>query len=355
MTGVINRMAQNPAKWLAGDGEEPEIIISCRVRLARNLHNTRFMGHADRDEQKKVLDSILNACAELPVFEHADYFDFTALDELDRSFFVERRLASTEFAETDWIRGLLVGQDESISLMINEEDHLRIQSLYPGLSFTGAWQAIHDVDRALSGRLEYAFSEQFGYLTACPSNVGTGVRFSVFIHLPALIFLQQADRLFADAIPAGLAVRGFYGEGSKSMGNCFQISNQYTLGYTEQGILDRIEKLIKNFIVKEKEARSEVLSKQRLVIEDRISRSIGLITHARMLSYMEALEALSTLRLGVDLGLIPEIPPRVFNTLTIQTQPLHLQKIENRILDLQERDVLRARVVRESVTLSPMS
>jgi protein arginine kinase len=259
---------------------------------------------------------------------------------------------SEEFAEADNPRGLFVTHEETYSMMINEEDHLRMQTLFSGFSLDKAWYAAHQLDHELSKTLDYAYSGRFGYLTACPTNVGTGVRFSVFIHLPVLAFTKEIDRLFANMIPAGITVRGFYGEGSKVIGNFFQISNQYTLGWTEQGILDRVIPLIKSFIQKERESRSRLLKENRILLEDKIFRAVGLISQARILSSLEFLELLSALRLGVDLGIIKGMEKKAFNDLMVNAQPAHIQKRVNKELSEVERDAVRATMVRERLHLN---
>jgi protein arginine kinase len=345
-------MLHQMAKWLSSDGKDSDIVISSRARLARNLQNVLFVERAGEDQLKDVLDNVLNAAEDSETLGSAYFFDMTALDELDRHFFAERRLISADFIEMDSPRGFLVTADEATSVMINEEDHLRIQNIAAGFSLDETWQNVHRVDQELAGQLTYAFSDRFGYLTACPSNVGTGVRFSVFIHLPVLTLTKQIEDVFAETIPAGIAVRGFYGEGSKVIGNFFQISNQYTLGWTEQGILDRVKPIIERFISLEREAREKVMRGGHITIEDKIGRAKGLISHARILSSMEFLDLVSALRLGADLGILTEMERKSFNELLVLTQPAHIQKDRNKTLTERERDIVRAELVREKLHLN---
>jgi len=345
-------MVRQVATWLSGDGKDSDIIISSRVRLARNLRNIPFVDRATEDQQKSVIAAVLTAAEDTEELKNAYYFEISSLEELDKQFFVERRLISSDFAERDNPRGLLVREDEKLSIMINEEDHLRIQVILPGFSLDKAWQIIHQLDKELSVDLEYAFSDQFGFLTACPTNVGTGVRFSVFIHLPVLSFTKEIEKIFAEMVPAGITVRGFYGEGSKIIGNFFQISNQYTLGWTEQGILDRLLPLIKLFIEKERRARERAMNGQRIIIEDKIYRALGIISNAKLLSSIEFLDFLSAIKLGVELGILEQVNNKVFNELIVLTQPAHIQKREGKILTELECDKIRAELVKEKLHLN---
>lgn len=352
MNDVIDGMAKTVAVWLSGDGKDSDIIISSRARLARNLHNVPFVDRASEDEQKKIMSQVLSAAENVMQLKKGIYFNIMNVDTVDRQFFVERRLISTDFVDKENPRGLLFSKDEKASVMINEEDHLRIQLIYPGFALDEAWYGIRQVDEEFSQAIDYAFSNRFGYLTACPTNVGTGVRLSVFIHLPVLTFTKKIETIFSEMIPAGIAVRGFYGEGSKVIGNFFQISNQYTLGCTEQGILDRMIPLINRFISQEREAREKVLNDQRIVIEDKIYRAIGILSKSKILSSMEFLDLLSALRLGVDLHILPNIDGKVFNELMVKTQPVHIQKLQGGKMTELERDTVRACLVREKLHLN---
>lgn len=352
MKDTIDTIALNRSLWLSGEGQDSDIVISSRARLARNLQNTLFVEKASGADLNRIIADVRNVVENSVILRDAAYVDVESLDENGRQFFVERHLISSDFADSSNPRALMFRPDEGMSIMINEEDHLRMQSLYPGFALEAAWDGCHQLDREFSNVFQYAYSERFGYLTACPTNVGTGARFSVFLHLPVLIFTKKVERVFSDLIPSGIAVRGFYGEGSEVVGNLFQVSNQYTLGWTEQGLLDRIIPIIRRVIQEEREAREKVLSDNRILIEDKIYRALGLIQHARILSSIETLDLLSALRLGVDMGIVPPIKSFVFNELMIQTQPVHLQRIERRSLDERERDILRAEVLRKRLHLN---
>ncbi|MFC1502429.1 protein arginine kinase [bacterium] len=351
MEDPINKMIHHIADWLSGSGNDSDVIISSRVRLARNLQDIPFIDRASEDQKQAVIGDIRNAVNDVALLERSAYIDMSGLQDLDQQFFMERRLISSEFVDLQGPRGFFISNDESISLMINEEDHLRLQIIESGLSLEKAWYMLHQLDQKMSLHLKYAYSDHFGYLTACPTNVGTGIRFSVFIHLPVLTFTKKIETMFAEMIPAGIAIRGFYGEGSKVMGNFFQISNQYTLGWTEQGILDRIIPLIKRFIFEERKAREQALKTQRIHLEDKIYRDLGILTHARILPSIEFLNHLSALRMGVDLGFLPNIDRKVFNELIVFTQPAHIQKWKGKSLTELEIDTIRASLVRDKLNL----
>ncbi len=352
MNPVIDIMAKKVADWLSMDGKYSDVVISSRVRLARNLQNYLFVNRASEREQQEVITEVLQAAEETTRLKQTYYFDMSSVDTDEHQFFIERRLISLDFSEKSNPRGLLVATDESTDIMINEEDHLRIQFLSAGFSLKKGWQEIYRLDEELSKNLNYAFSDQFGYLTACPTNVGTGVRFSVFIHLPALTYTREIDEVFAELIPTGIAVRGFYGEGSQITGNFFQISNQYTLGWTEQEILDRLVPIVKKFINKEKKARQKIKNKQMIFIEDKVNRVVGILMKAKMISSMEFLDFVSTLRLGVALGITQQWNYQILNELMLICQPAHLQKISGENLTETERDMKRASLVRERLYLN---
>ncbi len=352
MKDVIDGMAKRLAVWLSNEGKDADIIISSRARLARNLQDIPFVDRASEDEQKSIISKVLSAAKHIHQLKNGQYVDMRSIGLTDRQFFVERRLISSDFADSENPRGLLFSNDEKASIMINEEDHLRIQLIYPGFSLDEAWYGIRQLDEEFSQDIEYAFSNRFGYLTACPSNVGTGVRLSVFIHLPMLTFTKEIENVFSEVIPAGIAVRGFYGEGSKVIGNFFQISNQYTLGCTEQGILDRMTPLIDHFISQEREAREKVIKDKRILIEDKIYRAIGILSKSKILSSMEFLDLLSAVRLGVDMQILSGIDGKVFNELMVQAQPVHIQKLHGEKMTELERDTIRANLVREKLHLN---
>jgi len=326
--------------------------LSSRVRIARNLKSMPFVHRADDARLLQILEQVVGASHLSPTLKDAVFLDVSSLSKLDRQLLVERHLISPGFANTKHIRGLIVGEGESISIMINEEDHLRIQVIEPGLQTESAWEKAYRVERELSSHLEYSFSEDLGYLTACITNVGTGLRVSVLIHLPGLVLTRDIERILRGIGQLNLAVRGFYGEGSEVAGNLFQISNQVTLGQSEEEITAEIDRIIRHIVGYEEYARESLLEDARPQLEDKVWRSYGILENARMLTAQEFMNLSSAVRLGCDMGIIPHLDPKIFNELIVMTQPSHLQKLAGRKLSADERDVLRAHIVREKIARS---
>ncbi len=343
----LNSLSQHCPKWLDSSGKHSDMVISSRVRLARNLKKKSFPNRASSKALNQVLEIIRDCLSKIEDLQDAIFLSFNELDELDRQFLMERRLVSSNFVKIDRPCGLIIGKDELISIMINEEDHLRIQSIQSGLEINKTWQSIRRIDDALARSLEFAYSEQYGYLTACPTNTGTGIRVSFFINLSALALAGKIDKIMREIAPSEIAVRGFYGEGSDVLGNIFQISNQLTLGRTEPAIINRIENIADQLIRLEQNARDDVLQENRIVAEDKVYRAVGVLKHARILTSVEGVNFLSLLRLGVALNLIEGIDNKSLNELLVLIQPAHLQKLHQRSLDAQERDILRMKLIRK--------
>lgn len=347
----INALINRFAKWLDGSGNESDIIISSRVRLARNLQNFPFPDRSKQNKLRLVVDLIKDAHHKVQSLTDSTFININQLSELDRQFLMERRLISPDFVHRNLPAGLILGKDELISIMINEEDHLRIQSIQSGLEINEAWKVISRIDDELSEVIEFAFSDQYGYLTACPTNVGTGMRVSIFIHLAGLAMNHELEKIIKEKIPSEITIRGFYGEGTEAMGNVFQISNQLTLGRTESGIINRINNIAESFINMEKEARHQLIKKNRIKLEDKVGRAIGTLKHAKIISSIEFVNLLSMLRLGIDLKLIKHIEKKLLNQLMVLTQPAHLQKYYGKALDSEGRDILRANLIRKKLDL----
>jgi protein arginine kinase len=271
------------------------------------------------------------------------------LDELDRQVLFERHLISREFAERGKGSGVVIRLDEGLSVMVNEEDHLRLQAMKPGLDLKGTWEAINRLDSEIEKKVHYAFSPKLGYLTACPTNLGTGIRASVMLHLPGLVLMNEINPVVKGMGKIGLAVRGLWGEGTEATGNMFQISNQITLGEKEEDIVANIEQIVLEIIEHEKNARARLLEKKDPIVKDHVGRAFGILSHAHILSSKEALDLLSGLRLGVDLGILKHTDRRTVDELLLLTQPGHLQKMEGKALKTKERDRSRARLVRDKL------
>ena len=345
----INELARHAGEWLRGEGPESDIIISSRIRLARNLADFPFTNRASAEQKVEIGELLQNRIAKLEVNDGGlSYFDLSNLTPLDLEFLVERHLISKEHAEADGARGVAIDDKETVSVMVNEEDHLRIQVLKSGFQLGETWEIIDELDDAIDHELTYAFSAELGYLTACPTNVGTGMRASVMLHLPGLLFTKQIDKVITAVGKMSLVVRGLYGEGTQYAGSLYQISNQVTLGKSEEEILDNIVSTVPQIVRYERRAREMLLSQNRPKLEDRVYRSLGMLKSARTISSSETITLLSHLRLGINLGLI-EMAIGQVNQLFIRTLPAHLQKMEGEELGPDERDRARATFIRTSL------
>lgn len=338
------------SKWLEATGPFSEIVLSSRVRLARNLSSFPFVHRARVKDLKEIISRCKSAADATSHLKDGFYVDVKRLLPVDLQFLVERHLISLEMAGDGKSRGLIVGHGEVLSLMINEEDHLRLQAFASGLQVERAYELASDLDDALESRLDYAFSEKWGFLTACPTNTGTGLRVSVLIHLPGLVLTKDIDKVLRGVSQVGLAVRGFYGEGSEVEGNFFQVSNQTTLGKSEEDIISGLNKVAKQIIEYERNAREMLVASARLEVEDKIWRAFGILANARTLTSDEIINLCSAVRLGVGLGVMRSVSTKDLNELLVLTQPAHLQKIFDSEMEPQERDVRRAEYVRNKLS-----
>ena len=337
----------SPAETAQRHGPHDRIVMSSRVRLARNVRDAAFPGWAKKPERVKILETIRPAVESLPEMKDAFSEAMDNLGALDKQILVERHLISREHAAKNSGSGLVLNHEESICVMINEEDHLRMQALRPGLQLRQAWGAIDRLDSELEKKLDYAFDNELGYLTACPTNLGTGIRVSAMLHLPGLVLAEQINPIIQSVNKLGLAVRGLYGEGTEALGNVFQVSNQMTLGETETMIVERLEKVLAQIIEHEENARQTLLEKKPKVVFNHIGRAYGILANAHSISSKETMNLLSLMRLGVDMGLFPGAERSLVDELFILTQPAHLQKQFSDKLSAEERDLLRADMVRE--------
>jgi protein arginine kinase len=339
-------MIQSNGEWLRGSGPESDIVISSRIRLARNLAAFPFSNRASAHQKAEIEHLLRERIAKLEPEPRLDYVHLPGLSPLDRQFLVERQLVSRELAAAEGPRGVAVSAQEHVSLMVNEEDHLRLQVVKCGFALDEAWQEIDRIDDLLEQRVSYAFSEDFGYLTACPTNVGTGMRASVMLHLPVLVMTKHIEKVFRALQKINLAVRGLYGEGSRASGDFYQISNQVTLGKSETTILGEIREVIPQIITYERQARSTMIRETRQALQDRVSRAYGTLCSATMMTSEETMDLLSSVRLGINLGLLDDIQIPTVNELFLHTQPAHLQKLMGASLDGEERNAARARYLR---------
>ena len=349
----IHEFLVPPAETARRKGPFDRIVMSSRVRLARNVKEASFPGWAKKPERVRVLEMIRPIIEKLPEMKGSFSETMDNLSTLDKQILVERHLISREHAAKSAGSGLVLNQDETLCFMINEEDHLRMQALRPGLQLREAWTAIDQADSLLEKKLDYAFSSEFGYLTACPTNIGTGIRVSAMLHLPGLVLAEQITPIIQSVNKLGLAVRGLYGEGTEALGNVFQVSNQMTLGETETAIVERLEKVLAQIIEHEENARATLLEKKPKVVFNHIGRAYGILANAHSISSKETMNLLSLMRLGMDIALFPVVDRSLVDELFILTQPAHLQKQHSEKLSAEERDLLRADMVRNR--LKPVS
>ena len=345
----IDDLLYKKSEWLKGTGPESDIVISTRVRLARNLEGFSFFNWAKPKEKEQILNACKRAVEQSKFVKKSLFLKMNDLSEIDRQFLVERHLMSPEHLTDPEYKALSVDDKEVASVMINEEDHLRIQILQSGFNVVEAWRMCDEIDTDLGMGVPYAFSARWGYLTACPTNTGTGLRASLMLHLPALVMTGQIGKVFQAISKLGLTMRGFYGEGTEAIGNFFQISNQLTMGRSENDLVDKIVSIVGKLIRREESTRSVLLTKNKGEISDQIWRARGTLKSARIITSQETIKLLSVVRLGVDLGVLKDIEKTGINELFILIQPAHLQKMMGKILTPDQRDYKRADLIREKL------
>ncbi len=343
----LHEFLVSPEEAAQREGPHNKIVMSSRVRLARNIKGAAFPGWAKKAERIRTLDVVRPAIESLSQMNDKFSETMDNLTLLDKNILVERHLISREHAAKNAGSGLVFNKEETLCVMINEEDHMRMQALRPGLQLKQAWHAIDQVDTKLEKKLEYAFSPELGYLTACPTNLGTGIRVSAMLHLPGLVLAEQINQIIQAVNKLGLAVRGLYGEGTEALGNVFQVSNQMTLGEGEADIVERLNKVLMQIIEHEENARGTLLEKKPKTVFNHIGRAYGILANAHSISSKETMNLLSLMRLGVDLSLFPDLNRALVDELFVTTQPNHLQKRYSDKLTAEERDLLRADMLRE--------
>lgn len=345
----VDQFFNKTSAWLP-EGPEGAMAISSRVRLARNLKESAFPGWAGEEERERIWQTCKTTLIDCPSLHGAEAVGMDELGSLDKHILFERHLISREQAERKKGSGAVLRPDEAVAVMVNEEDHVRIQSMRPGLDLRSAWETADALDSELEERVDYAYSPRIGYLTACPSNVGTGMRASVMLHVPGLVMVNEINAVVKGMAKIGLAVRGLWGEGSDASGNMFQVSNQMTLGEKEDDIVNQLEQIVLEILEHEKNARWRLFEQQEEKVRDQAGRALGILLNAHVLTSKEGLDLLSDLRLGADMGIVRMKEEQAINELILLTQPGHLQKLENRKLSANERDIARARLVRTKLS-----
>ena len=343
----IDELLSKPSEWVRSDSPNSKIVMTSRVRLARNLRNVPFPGWAKKPDRQRALDLMRPVVEALPEMASCFSDSLDNLAALDKQMLVERHLISREHAAKNAGSGIVINDKETICVMINEEDHLRMQAIKSGLQLKSVFKTIDKVDTELEEQLDFAFSPRLGYLTACPTNVGTGMRASAMVHLPAMVLSDQINQVVQAVNKLGLAVRGLYGEGTEALGNFFQVSNQTTLGEREADVIERLNKVILQIIEHEENARCTLLEKKPRLVYDQVGRSYGILSQAHTISSKESLNLLSLMRMGVDLELLPAATRTIVDELFIAVQPAHVQRIAERKLTAEERDSSRAELIRQ--------
>jgi len=346
---MFEDMAKAPAVWLSGQGEESSTVLSTRVRIARNIAGCKYPPSADVETKNRIVHYFDSTRARSQELSDGRYVKALDVTDLDRDFLIERHLISPTFLTGELSKALFIGPEERVSIMVNEEDHLRIQGLASGLDPHAAYDLARQYDSEIGKYLEYDYDPDFGYLTACPTNAGTGMRASVLIHLPGLVLTRDIDKVIRYITGSGLIVRGFYGEGSDVLGNLFQVSNQTTLGITEEEIINQIFRITREIIDREGSARQRLVDEASDMIEDKIWRAYGILKNARVLSSEEVMNLLSAVRLGHAMQIIDFLDIALINDILLLSQPAHLQKFYGAEMDNNKRDFVRAQMVREKL------
>lgn len=342
---TIDELWNGTGEWLKSTGPDPAIVISSRIRLARNLAKYPFPHWASEEQLEAVISDFEGAYRQAAYFKGALFLRMKELDSIEKQMLIERHLVSRDHISNPEHKAVLISEREIISIMVNEEDHLRLQVLQSDFNLQDTWKLADRVDEELEQYLDFAVSSDLGYLTCCPTNVGTGLRASCMVHLPALVMTKQVGKIVEAIGKLGMTARGLFGEGTEAYGNFFQISNQVTLGHSEEEIVDNLERIIKQITEQENAARNSILANQRMLLEDRISRSLAELKSAKLISSEEALGLLSIIRLGADMGIAKGLDRGMLNDLFIQIQPAHLQKREGKQLSAEERDAVRAALI----------
>jgi len=343
----FNDLINQTSEWLKGTGPESDIVISSRIRLARNIDGLKFVDWSDAETKKKVVKISKQAISPGNYMKDSIYLDMSELSPLDRQFLIERHLISREHAVDAEHKSVFISGNEIVSIMVNEEDHLRLQVIQSGLVLNQAWKIMTDIEKDIEINLKFAFSDEWGYLTACPTNTGTGLRASVMMHLPAIVITSQINNLINALSKLGLTVRGFFGEGTIAAGNFFQISNQVTMGRSEEEIIDNLTRVVRQIVSQERGSRRFLRVKKKDIVEDRISRAYATLEAAHIITSSETIDLLSLVRLGIGVGIIKKLDIQRLNKLLMLIQPAHLQKLAGIESSSSERDIKRAELIRE--------
>lgn len=337
----------NSMKWYQQSGKEGDVVISTRIRLARNLSDMPFPASLNAERKNEISQRVHDALNKEGFSSEYDFLQMHSMVPRDAMSLVERHLISPEFAKCEKGSSLLLKKDESVSIMVNEEDHLRLQVMRPGFNLDEAYKEADSLDTRLDGQLHFAFDDRLGYLTQCPTNLGTGMRASIMLHLPALQERGAIQPLANTVSKLGLTIRGLYGEGTKPEGAIYQLSNQVTLGISEQAAIENLKGIANQIIREERSGREQLRNDPRF--EDMVWRSLGLLETARLLSHDEFMKLISNLRIGVALGIVKDIGLDTISGMICEAQPATIMANARRDMEPSERDIERAKMVRENL------
>ena len=347
---TLDELTHSTGEWLRGVGSYSDVVISSRIRLARNLASVPFLSTATAEERTDIYQTLVKEISAVSNDGKTLLVDIDSAEAIDRHLLVERHLISRQHAAAEGSRGVSISSTETLALMINEEDHLRIQCLRSGLQLETLLEEISAIDDLVEQGVPYAFDKQFGYLTACPTNVGTGIRVSVMLHLPGLKMTGEIERVFRAARDMRLAIRGLHGEGTDAIGDFFQVSNQTTLGLSEEDIVREFGgDIIRRLVDYEMSARETLANEQPYQLDDKIYRAYGVLSNVRMIGTDESLYLLSNLRLGVQTKRFKAVGLDTLNELFLLTQRAHLQRINGGAMDGAQRAVARAELFRKKL------
>ncbi|MFC1499055.1 ATP--guanido phosphotransferase [Verrucomicrobiota bacterium] len=345
---IVDEFVRNPGSWLSS-GQDMQIVISSRVRLARNVRDSYFPGWIGEKERVELCNGLRGMLVKAASLINPVVLDMSSLAQVDKEVLKERHLISNEFSGRGLGSALVVSEDERIAIMINEEDHLRLQAMSSGINLEQVWKKIDAVDSELEKYIRFAYSSRLGYLTSCPSNVGTGLRASVMMHLPGLRLTNEIESVVKGLHRTGFEVRGLSGEGTEASGNMFQISNRITLGEREEVIIRQLTAVVEDVVGHERNARARLMEQKHVLVMDHIGRALGVLMHARMLTSVEVINFLSALRFGIELDIVQNLSVCRVNEVMLLTQPGHLLKIAGKDLSAEDRDILRAEIVKEKI------
>lgn len=346
----VSELLDQPCEWIRGEGEESDIVISSRARLARNIQGFPFSHKASDSETEELEATLKEKCSRISPLDDSYYISIPELSEESSQFLVERHLISQEHAEGSGQRSVIFDRNERIAIMLNEEDHLRMQVMRSGFNLSDAWDTLDEMDTKLEDEVVYAFSPKYGYLTSCPTNTGTALRISVMLHLPILNMADEMKNVFNSLSQINFTARGLYGEGTEASGDFFQISNQVTMNHSETEFIDQLSEMVPEIVQFENKWRERMYEDDPILLEDRIWRGYGTLQNARKISSEEALQCLSAVRLGASTGFIDDISMEDINELVLHSLPAHLQKKKGKSLDSDERDHYRAEFIRSKLS-----